>query len=54
MDGEIQQFYIQDTVESASGGFLLVTVDTEDGSATAKFSFYDEKGVLLYEVEKIN
>jgi len=50
--GEIIQFYIQGTAESASGGFLLVSVEPNDGAPQTKFSFYDEKGTMLYEVNK--
>ena len=45
--GEIEQLYIQGTPEQASGGFLLVRVDS-----MAVFSFYDEQRQLLYEVQK--
>lgn len=51
-DGLIQQFYIQGDKESASGGFLLVGVKQEKNAAVASFTYYDEKGSLLYEAKK--
>ena len=51
-DGLIKQFYIQGDPESASGGFLLITVSREDGKPSASFQHYDEKGNLLYEANK--
>ena len=44
---KIQQRYIQGTPEQATGGFLLVRVDS-----TATFSFYDEQKNLLYSTTK--
>ena len=52
--GLIKQFYIQGDVQSASGGFLLVTVKREGNIPTAFFQYYDEKGNLLYKTEKIS
>ncbi|NNG10066.1 MAG: alkaline phosphatase [Arenibacter sp.] len=51
-DSLIKQFYIQGDKESASGGFLSVTVQRKDSVAVASFQHYDEKGNLLYETEK--
>lgn len=51
-DGLIQQFYIQGDKESASGGFLRVGVNREKNAALASFTYYDEKGSLLYETKK--
>ena len=51
-DGLIKQFYIQGDRKSASGGFLSVTVNRENGSPIASFKFYDEKGIVQYEVKK--
>ena len=47
-DAEIKQFYVEGTPESASGGFLLVEVEQQDGIPTATFDFYDEHKKLLY------
>ena len=52
--GLIRQFYIQGDVQSASGGFLLVTVEREGNIPTASFQYYDEKGNLLYKTKKIS
>lgn len=51
-DGLIKQFYIQGDRGSASGGFLSVSVNRENGFPIASFQFCDENGNLLYEVEK--
>ncbi|MCK5702156.1 MAG: alkaline phosphatase D family protein [Cyclobacteriaceae bacterium] len=50
--GLIKQFYIQGDEESASGGFLSVTVKREKSIPIAFFRFYDEKGELLYMTKK--
>ena len=49
--GLIHQPYLQ---PEASGGFLLITLDPSlpELSQRIEFSFYDEKGVLLYQVSK--
>ncbi|RTE53961.1 alkaline phosphatase [Arenibacter aquaticus] len=52
-DSLIKQFYIQGDKESASGGFLSVTVQRKDGIPVATFQHYDEEGNLLYETEKL-
>ena len=52
-DSLIKQFYIQGDKESASGGFLSVTVQRKDSIPVASFQHYDEKGNLLYETEKL-
>lgn len=51
-DGKIQHLYSQDP---PSGGFLRVEVTpgTNDSPAQARFSFFDERGELLYRAEKI-
>ena len=46
-EGKIRQVFIQGTPEQASGGFLLVKVDS-----VATFRFYDENRALLYEAVK--
>ncbi|GAB5520212.1 MAG: alkaline phosphatase D family protein [Rhodothermales bacterium] len=51
-DSLIVQHYIQGTRESATGGFLMLTVTPDDSGATAKFQFFDEQGSLLYENTK--
>lgn len=51
-DGLIQQYYIQGTKESASGGFLWVDVQRKNDIPVATFRFYDEKGAVQYEVTK--
>ncbi len=51
-EGLIKQIYVQGTPEEASGGFLMVRIDRDSGVSRAIFSFYDEKGVLLYKVVK--
>jgi len=51
-NGLVKQFYIQGNVESASGGFLSLSVERKDGFPTATFRYYDEKAKLLYEVIK--
>lgn len=48
----IKQFYIQGDAESASGGFLFVSVKRESNVPVAFFQHFDEKGSLLYEVKK--
>jgi len=50
--GKIVQLYAQ---EEASGGFLEVMVEpaTEAVPATALFTFFDERGVQLYQTEKL-
>lgn len=49
----IQQPYVQANREQASGGFLKVSVSRNNqGLPFATFAFYDEKGALLYEVQK--
>ena len=53
-DGLIKQFYIQGDAASASGGFLLVTAKNDNGTPMASFQFYDERGKLLYEVDKVS
>lgn len=50
-EGKIQQFYTQQT---PSGGFLEVEGYYANEKPLLKFSFYDEKGELLYDVEKQN
>lgn len=52
-DGLIKQFYIQGDVESASGGFLMVTVERDGNIPIASFKFFDEKGNLLYQAKKL-
>lgn len=49
--GLIEQPYLQ---PEASGGFLQLTVaaPSEEATATASFTFYDENGVVLYEHQK--
>ena len=49
--GLVAQPYSQD---EASGGFLEISLRPLDGSqaATAHFSFYDERGTLLYTATK--
>lgn len=47
-DALIKQPFVQGTPESASGGFLMVTVDRVGDVPQATFSFYDEKGALNY------
>lgn len=51
-EGLIEQFYIQGDKESASGGFLLVSVNRLGDVPIASFRFYDEQGTLLYETQK--
>ncbi len=51
-DALIQQFYVQGTPEEATGGFLHVSVGRASGEPTATFRFYDEHGIVLYEVQK--
>ena len=48
----INQVYTQ---QEASGGFLHVTVKpgSNGGKATCEFTFYDENGVMLYTVTKV-
>ena len=53
-EGLIQQFYIQGEAESASGGFLHVTVYRENGTPSALFQHFDEKGDLLYSLTKLS
>lgn len=45
----IQQPFVQGKPEEASGGFLMVNVDT---SGQAIFNFYDERGELNYRARK--
>ena len=52
-DGLVKQYYIQGNEASASGGFLQVTVKRENSIPIASFYHYDEKGILLYETEKV-
>ncbi len=52
-EGRIRQFYIQDSPETASGGFLEITVERVGESPLARFRFFDEKGKLQYELEKL-
>jgi alkaline phosphatase D len=51
-NAEVQQFYTQ---KEPSGGFLRVTVGPgkETGTASARFTFTDEYGKVLYETEKV-
>ena len=51
-DAEVKQFYTQ---KEASGGFLRVTVGPgrEAGTGSARFTFTDEYGEVLYETEKV-
>jgi len=51
-DRAIVQPYVQGTGEN-SGGFLNIRVHTESDGPTAIFSFFDEKGVLLYNCRKV-
>ena len=51
-NAEIEQFFIEGTPESASGGFLMVTVEQQNRTPAATLSFYDEQKKLLYEVVK--
>jgi alkaline phosphatase D len=53
-DGLIKQFYVQGDAASASGGFLLVTVKNDNSTPIASFQYYDERGKLLYEVDKVS
>jgi len=50
-DAKVKQIY---TYEEATGGFLQVTIkpDLANKSATAQFSFYDERGTTLYKTRK--
>ncbi len=50
-DAEVKQFYTQ---AKPSGGFLRITVGPgkEEGTGSARFSFHDEKGKVLYETVK--
>ncbi|MEL6253930.1 MAG: alkaline phosphatase D family protein [Bacteroidota bacterium] len=48
-DGLIEQFYVQDDAEEASGGFLHVASESKEGTSKLIFSFYDEQGELLYQ-----
>lgn len=52
-EGLIKQPYVQGTKEQASGGFLMVTVGTEEGKPTVHFRFYDENGLLLYQNRRL-
>ena len=52
--GLIKQFYIQGDNASASGGFLMVKVKRENNIPVASFQHFDEQGILLYEVKKVN
>ncbi|MDW3648407.1 MAG: alkaline phosphatase D family protein [Bacteroidia bacterium] len=45
----IKQFYIQDEADEASGGFLHLATESANGNTKLIFSFYDEKGELLYQ-----
>ena len=51
-DAEVEQFYTQ---SKPSGGFLRVTVGPgkETGTGSARFTFTDEYGKVLYETEKV-
>jgi len=51
-EGLIRQFYLQDSPETASGGFLEITVERVENAPVVHFRFFDEKGRLQYEVEK--
>ena len=51
-NGLIKQFYIQGDAESASGGFLLVTIKRNGLVPVGYFQYYNEAGELLYEVKK--
>ena len=50
-DGLVKQPYTQ---QESSGGFLMIRCETSDDtdSATLKFEFFDEKGVLLHACTK--
>jgi alkaline phosphatase/alkaline phosphatase D len=52
-EGKIKQFYIQGDPESASGGFLFVEIQRENGFPNASFQHFDEQGKLLYEAKKM-
>jgi len=47
-NAEIKQFFVEGTSESASGGFLLVEIEQQNGTPTASFNFYNEHKELLY------
>jgi alkaline phosphatase/alkaline phosphatase D len=51
-DAQVEQFYTQG---EPSGGFLRVTVGpgSEPANGSARFTFFDEFGEVLYEAEKI-
>lgn len=51
-DALIKQLYIQGTKESATGGFLEMSLKLEEASPKLIFRFFDEKGASLYTVEK--
>jgi alkaline phosphatase/alkaline phosphatase D len=48
-EGEIRHLYHP---EEAKGGFLNVSIDSKNHVAMAKFSFYDVRGKLQYQVTK--
>ncbi len=52
-DELIKQYYIQGDMESASGGFLSITVKRKESIPMASFQYYDEQGNLLYETKKL-
>ncbi len=51
-EGEIKQPYVQGTADQATGGFLLLNMNLIDDQPSLDLTFFDEKGALLYEVEK--
>lgn len=51
-DALIKQHYIQGTNESASGGFLQLSLKLTDKKPELIFHFFDEQGVSLYQVNK--
>lgn len=51
-EAKIEQKFVQGTTEEASGGFLMVKHDPAQNKLI--FTFYDEKGRVLYEAEKIS
>jgi alkaline phosphatase/alkaline phosphatase D len=48
-DGTIRQVYAQ---KEPSGGFLMITVAPHEATSTLRFTYFDERGMILHEVQK--
>ncbi|MBK8503313.1 MAG: alkaline phosphatase D family protein [Saprospiraceae bacterium] len=51
-EGLITQYYVQGTVDQATGGFLVVKIIYNDKNPQLIFNFYDDMGEILYTIKK--